>query len=132
MSTTMNGSLNLEKLVHKKKKMKGKDGKPIDIIILPVEANHFYVGEKSTNLNFRLVIHDEPDQYDNDGFISKQVPMKLMFGDKKWKDLTDDEKQKKNDAEPILGNFRGFGGGNTNAGYESAEVMDDDDDDLMF
>lgn len=132
MKQRLSGSLNLEKLVHIKKKMKGKDGNPLDVLILPVKANGFYVGEKSTNMNFDLVIHDEPDQYDNDGFISKKTPVKALFGDKKWGDLTDEQKEKINELSPILGNFRDFGTPK-NEGYSDAPEMEEEEsDDLPF
>lgn len=127
------GSINLEKLHHVKRKMKGKDGM-IDVIVLPIKANGFYVGEKSTNLNFKIVELSSPDQYDNDGFITHERPVKTILGqDKKWGSMTDEEKEKVNAARPILGNFRDFS--NQNSGYQEADVMDDSDDeedDLPF
>ena len=129
----MTGSMNLERLVHVKRQMKGKDGKPIDVLILPIKQNGFYVGEKSTNMNFDLVFNDGPDQYDNDGFIAKRTPTKLVYPDKKWNELTEEEKNKINDLSPIMGNFRNFGDGNSNV--QEAEIVEDSldtGDDMPF
>lgn len=134
MSTKFSGSMDLEKLIHVKRKMKGKDGKDQDVLVIPVESNGLYKGKKTTNLNFELVIHDEPDQYDNDGFISKKTPYKTLFGkDKKWGDLTDNQKEKVNELSPIMGNFRKFGGESKNEAYSDApDLNDETEDDLPF
>lgn len=132
MSKKLNGSMNLEKLVHVKRKMKGKDGEQIDVLILPVKANGFYVGEKSTNMNFDIVIHDEPDKYDNDGFIAKRTPTKAFYPDKKWNDLSEDEKNKLNELSPIMGNFKNL---EQSSGYEEApevEAQSEEEEDLPF
>lgn len=121
------GSINLEKLHHVKRKMKGKDGNPVDVIVLPIKANGFYVGEKSTNLNFKIVEHASADQYGNDGFITHERPVKTILGEeKKWNDMTQEEKDKVNAERPILGNFRDFSSGGQT--YEAVPEMDDDDD----
>ena len=122
------GSINLEKLHHAKRQMKNKKGEAIDVIILPIKANGFYVGEKSTNLNFKIVEHAEPDQYGNDGFITHERPVKTILGaDKKWNDMTQEEKDKVNAERPILGNFKDFSNGGSQSYASAADVEDDDE-----
>lgn len=133
MSTKFSGSMDLEKLIHVKRKMKGKDGSEQDVLVIPVKANGLYVGEKTTNLNFELVIHDEVDQYDNDGFIAKKTPYKTLFGkDKKWADLTDEQKEQVNDLSPIMGNFRTFGESQKSESFDKAPDLDSEEvDDIL-
>src|SRR5699024_339975 len=124
------GSINLEKLHHVKRKMNGKDGKPIDVIILPIKANGFYVGEKSTMMNFKIV--EKYIEFKNgdssDGFLVHERPVKTILGeDKKWSDMTQEEKDKVNDERPILGNFRDFSNGGQS--YSDAPSIEEDDDD---
>lgn len=135
----LSGSMNLQKLVHVKTQMKGRDGNMVDVLILPIKENGFYVGEKSINMNFDAVINEAPDQYGNDGFISKRTPYKTLYGnDAVWNELTDEQKQKVNDLSPILGNFKDFS--NDSAGSTTSESLDlqpgdlpfDDSDDLPF
>ena len=135
----LSGSINLQKLIHVKTQLKGRDGNMVDVLILPIKENGFYVGEKSINMNFEIVQHDGPDQYGNDGFISKRTPYKTLYGkDAVWNDLTDEQKQKVNDLSPILGNFRDFS--NDSTGSTTSESLDlqpgdlpfDDSDDLPF
>lgn len=135
----LSGSMNLQKLVHVKTQMKGRDGNMVDVLILPIKENGFYVGEKSINMNFEAVINESPDQYGNDGFISKRTPYKTLYGkDVTWSELTDEQKQKVNDLSPILGNFRDFSnsGGSTTT-FEDLQPQEgdlpfDDSDDLPF
>lgn len=135
----LSGSMNLQKLVHVKTQMKGKDGTMKDVLILPIAENGFYVGEKSINMNFEAVINESPDQYGNDGFIAKKTPYKTLYGkDAVWNDLTDEQKQKVNDLSPILGNFKDFSNGSdASATSESLDLQPgdlpfDDSDDLPF
>lgn len=131
----LSGSINLQKLVHVKTQMKGKDGTMKDVLIIPIAENGLYVGEKSINLNFDIVQHDGPDQYGNDGFIAKRTPYKLLFGkDTEWKDLTEDQKNKVNSLSPILGNFKelDFSGGSSNNSETLDTSFEPQVDDLPF
>lgn len=127
----LSGSMNLQKLVHVKTQMKGRDGNMVDVLILPIKENGFYVGEKSINMNFDAVINEATDQYGNDGFISKRTPYKTLYGkDAVWNDLTDEQKQKVNDLSPILGNFKDFS--NDSVGAVTPESFDLQPGDLPF
>ena len=127
----LSGSINLQKLVHVKTQMKGRGGNMVDVLILPIEENGFHVGEKSINMNFDVVINESPDQYGNDGFISKRTPYKTLYGkDAVWNELTDEQKQKVNNLSPILGNFRDFS--NDSVGSNNSKSLDLQPVDLPF
>ena len=94
------GSITLTKLISVVTKVKNSKGNLVDAIIIPIEANHLYRSEKNAlYLNIKINIREEPDQYDNDGFIVQQVDSK------KYKDASEQEKEKFNSL-PILGNVR--------------------------
>lgn len=101
------GSINLETLIHVKKTITDKDGNEVKVLIIPIEENGLIQGEKSINANIRVRTIDEVDKYGNNGFISKQVPIKKIFGgDITYADLSQEDKDKMNKLSPILGNIR--------------------------
>lgn len=61
------------------------------INVSKIDKNRLYVGEKGVYLSGVIVIHDEPDQYNQNGFMTQ--------------DITEDER-KTGMKSPILGNLK--------------------------
>jgi len=85
--------LNLKNLVHVVKKIKSKSGNEIDCIVIPIEANHIYVGEKGFYLN--LIGFELKNKSETQTHMVKQ-----SFSKEFLESLTDEEKKEL----PILGN----------------------------
>lgn len=90
--------INLTLLKHARREMKGQGGKKIDCLIIPIDENHLYKGEKGVYLDLTSIeIKDK----------SKQAPgqkdthlIKQSFSREFYDTLTDEQKK----AFPILGN----------------------------
>lgn len=90
--------INLTLLKHVRREMTGQGGKKIDCLIIPIDENHLYKGEKGVYLDLTSIeIKDK----------SKQAPgqkdthlIKQSFSREFYDSLTDEQKQ----AFPILGN----------------------------
>ena len=109
MAQQFYGSLALSKLKHVLMEKKGKSGM-VKGIFIPIEANGLVEGkEGAVYANINGTIHDEPDKFDNDGFIAFRYN-----NGKKWSEMTDEEKELSKDLSPILGNFKLQGGGGYN------------------
>lgn len=145
--TIYKGNIALDRLVHVRAKKKNKDGKMIDVLIIPVEANKLEensyetrTGEKVTEINIpvNVVVKSETDSRNQDGFIAKNI------GPKTYKAASGEQKEayRDNDNEetkrltPILGNIKDW---NKNASAPSNmsqavndKPIDADDDDLPF
>ena len=126
--TNYSGSIALTKLVSVEMTKNSKDGQPVKGIFIPYKKNYITEKDGAAYLNVSIVVHSEPDKYNQDGFIG-------------WK--VDSETYKAMGKEavealklPILGNFRHFsaaGNANDSAGKASEAVIDaDDDGDLPF
>lgn len=128
----LTGSINLEALTHVKRKMKGKSGE-VDVLVIPIAANGFHVGEKGTYMNLNVIINDSEGQYGDIGFIAKQTGYKTVYGkDANWNDLTDEQKKKIEEMSPILGNVRDLEANSGSKKFEDAPSIDDEEDDLPF
>jgi hypothetical protein len=123
MSRNLSGSIDLSKLVSKVIKTKAGG----TAIVISVEKNHCVVGEKGIYLNLGIRLHDEPDKYEQDGFISHKVDSKT------YKAASEEQKESFKEL-PILGNIKDFGGGASNDKIEAAVVVSDDGEfsDLPF
>jgi len=120
--TNYSGSIALTKLVSVKMTKNGKDGNPVKGIFIPYEKNYITVKDNAAYLNVNVVLHETPDQYKNDGFISQKLDTE------KYKELG---KEAANALKlPILGNVRNFAtGGNSNdSSGKAAEVIDENGD----
>lgn len=119
---TLNGSIALTKLpqavIIEKKGTSGM----IRGLFLPIEGNSLTEKDGAVYMDIRVVLSEEKDKYDNDGFVAKSLPTevyKAKKDDQVWRDAN----------QPILGNVRDFsGGGNNSAPVEEFK----DDDDLPF
>lgn len=129
----LTGSIDLEKLVHVKRKMKGKNGQ-VDVLVIPIKANGLYSGEKGTYMNIDTIIKGEPDQYDNIGFMAKQTGYKNVYGqDKKWEDITEEQREHLDEISPILGNVKNVEVKGGSQKFDDVPDLDDDEEnDLPF
>ncbi len=129
---TMSGSIALTKLIHVPFEMKGKNDKMVKGIFIPIEPNCLVTGKEKNGatplyLPLSMVFNDERDENGQDGFFSQQ-------GNVKWKDATEEQKEKFKNL-PILGNFIDWSKGGSkdeNSGAASKEVYTPDSDDLPF
>ena len=122
------GSIALTKLVHVKRQQKGKNG-IVDVLIIPIDLNNLSVDKNGgVHIPISGVLKEEQDQYGQNGYIKK-----YLKSEKKYSELSEEEKKKRNEETPILGNIKVWestSNDNTGQVEESNEV--DADDDLPF
>ena len=116
--------LNLAGLTHSRKLMKGKTG-DIDCLIIPIEQNKLYKGEKGLYLDLTLIeIKDRskqsPDQKDT--HLVKQSFSKEVY------DAMSEEERK---SYPIRGNAI-YWGSFSNSNEPALAEPQEEDDDLPF
>lgn len=93
----ISAKINLTQLKHKVMKLQGKDG-VIDCIVMPIEANHFYKGEKGVYMD--LIGFELKERRENQTHLVKQsFPKEIM------EKMTD---QQKNEM-PIVGSLTVWG-----------------------
>lgn len=114
--------LNLTGLKHVVRKMKGKDGHEVDVLILPIAANNLYAGKEGAfylDLS-HFELKDGPSKYGDTHLVKQNLP----------KEIRDTMSEDEIRAMPILGNSRPFGVGTS----AQSAVYDDggEDDDLPF
>jgi|SRR5690625_2217151 len=93
----------------------GKNGKPVKVVVLPIEYANLYNGEKGVYLDLIGFPLRNPDPSRKDTHLVKQSLPK--------------EKQK--DTDPILGSHIQWGAP-VQAVAEEAQVIEEDDDDIPF
>lgn len=130
MIRNFSGSIALTKLKHVVRKMKNLAGQSVDCIIIPCDSNHLVKGNNGAYyLNVRIRTTEEPDQYEQHGFISQSVDSKT------YKEATEEQKEYFKTL-PILGNIKDFGNPNDTAGVlpsnELQQAEDTHDDGLPF
>lgn len=131
MNRFLSGSIALTKLKHHMLTLKGKEGKPVKGIFIPVDPNHNILtkGKEDTwYLDIRVMVRDEADQYDQHGFISQSVPGKI------YKDATEQQKEEFKKL-PILGNLKDFSDNRDNEGNmgnATLEEIPEENGDLPF
>lgn len=133
----LNGSIGLTRLNHVLLEKKGKGGKLVKGVFLPLDVNHFETveyedkeGNKVTEivLNVRVVYNPDTDpKTKQNGFIAKSLPSDV------YKEHKDDTTWLNNN-QPILGNIKDFS--STSAAPVNAAAGDkdvySDEDDLPF
>lgn len=124
MNRTFLGSIALTKLKHRVEKRKTKTGQEITGLFIPCELNHLVAGKDNAfYMPFRILLRPEPDQYDQNGFISQTVDPQT------YKDATAEEREGFK-ALPILGNIKDFSrpdnDGELGDDYDAAEPPADD------
>jgi hypothetical protein len=113
--------LNLEGLKHVKQTKKGKDGKDILCLVIPIEANHLYAGAKGTYLDLQGFEIRNPKEGSKDTHLVKQSLPKEVYGA-----MSEQERN----STPILGNLIVWGGQSQSQAVEvvQAEVIGEHDD----
>lgn len=133
---TLSGSIAITKLKHVRMNGKGKGGKVIAGIFIPIEANKLIEGKPGEDgttavyMPVRVIYKEEADSYGQNGFISKSISTEDYKAAK-----TDAEKDALKEFQPILGNVKEFTQGENNKQDNSgaaASVAFDPDDDLPF
>lgn len=134
----LTGTLGLTRLIHVRMKKKGKDGKEVEGLFIPIEQNYLekieYDGKDGkvheVVMHVGVVIKSETDERGQDGFVSKGIPSKV------YKEATDEQKESLKAVQPILGNLKDWGRGSSNQAPPSNDVgsgqVYSDDDDLPF
>jgi hypothetical protein len=119
--TNYSGSIALTKLVSVEMTKNGQNGQPVKGIFIPYAKNYITEKDGAAYLNINVVLHEVPDQYKNDGFISHRLDSE------KYKELG---KEAANALKlPILGNVRNFAtGGNSNDSSGKAATIAETDD----
>jgi len=115
-------SLNLAKLAHEKIVTK----KGNQAIVIPLDANHLFAGEKGIYLNGTLFVNDEADTYGNIGSIKQN-----MQGGKKWEEMSETEREAHKAAQkalPYLGNIKEQAGQVKETGFEDVTIDEDSGD----
>lgn len=126
----LSGSIALTKLVHVRMKKKGKGGKEIDGLFIPIDLNilervTLKDGTEAVYMPVNVFVKSEQDERGQNGFISKTVDTKT------WKAMSDEDKESSKEKSPIMGNIKDFSqstSGDDAAGAASGETFDENDD----
>ena len=97
--SNISGKLNLMQLKAAIRRMDGKSG-PIDCLVIPIEANHLFRGDKGIYLDLIAFENKAKNDAIKDTHLVKQsLPKEVLEA------MTEDEKK----SQPILGNLRVWG-----------------------
>lgn len=122
------GSIALSKLQHVLMKKKGKKGKEIKGIFIPIDQNCLVKGDEGAiYMNISIITKSPQDQYGQNGFIAQN-------GNKKWSEASEKDKAKFKEL-PILGNIKDFEDSKGSSNDTSGKVSDteyNEEDDLPF
>jgi len=120
--TNYSGSIALTKLVSVEMTKNGQNGQPVKGIFIPYEKNYITEKDGAAYLNVNVVLHEAPDKFGQDGFISHKLDTETYK--KMGKEAANELKL------PILGNVKNFAtGGNSNdTSGKAAEVINEQDD----
>ena len=114
----LTGSIELTKLVSAITTRKGKSG-DVKGVFIPIDHNHLTEKDGRVYVDIRLIVRDEKDKYEQNGFISKGVPKEVYQEHK-------DDKEKLKELQPILGNVRDWSNSSGNSS-DPAPVVDEED-----
>lgn len=115
-----NIKLNLAGLKHVVRKEKRKDGSEVECLIIPIDANYLYRGEKGLYADITAI---EPKTAPKEGYLDSHF-LKLSLPKEVYEKLTDDERK----ATPIIGNMRPW----VSNSNEPPIVVQNEEDDLPF
>jgi hypothetical protein len=105
--SNLNIRLNMAALQHTVQKMKGKSGE-IEVLVIPIEANHLFKGEKGLYLDATAFELKEPKE--RNGKTDTHL-VKISLPKEVYSKMTQEEKN----AQPIFGNVSSWGeGGSSN------------------
>ena len=114
--------LNLAGLKHVVRKEKRKDGTEVECLIIPIQQNNLYRGEKGMYIDLTAIEIKNPKSGSKDTHLVKQNLPKDIYNA-----MSEDERK----AMPILGNAI-YWGQASSGGNESAVVEQAEEDDLPF
>lgn len=111
------GQINLTKLTSAVTSRKGKDGKMIEGVFIPIDHNYLFKSDKG-NIYLNLVAFDlkDPKKDDDTHIVKVSLP----------KDVRGKMSQEEQNEMPIIGNLKVWG--EKSAQEESVEVIEEDDD----
>jgi hypothetical protein len=126
--TKYSGSIALTKLKHVVMNKKGKKGKKITGLFIPVKENYLVPGKDGAYyLSVNIVTKTPQDDYGQNGFVSQN-------GNKKWSECSEKEKNAFK-ALPILGNIKNFDDSQSTSQADTSGAASsaiDEEDDLPF
>ncbi len=114
--SNLNTKLNLAGLKHSRMNMKGKSGM-IDCLIIPINENHLFIGEKGLYLDLSHFEIKNPTATQTDSHLVKQSLPKEVY------EVMSEEQRR---ALPVIGNTRTWSG-NNNEPELSATIEETDD-----
>ena len=124
--------LNVSQLSHVRREIKGKDGNLIDCLIIPIQENKLYVGEKGVYLDMTAIEIKDRSKFSADQkdthLLKQDVPKEV------YEAMSDEQKK----AMPILGKAIQWGAReanpNTSTAFEPSSnyTQETDEDDLPF
>jgi hypothetical protein len=119
------GKLNLAKLVHVVQLKKNKEGKEIECLVIPIEANHLFKG-KDGNVYLDMVAFDLKKVNETTGdthLVKQSLP----------KDVRESMTEEQKNNTPIIGNLKVGGSAQSETPNNAAPgVTLKEDDDLPF
>lgn len=121
----LSGSIALTKLVHVITERKGKEGKTVRGLFIPIEANLLTEKDAAVYMAVNVNYNTERNKYDQNGFISKTTDSSI------WKNLDEAGKEEAKKLSPILGNIKDWESNvssNDNAGAAVSGTVAEDDD----
>ena len=138
----LTGQISLTRLTHVIMEKKGKSGKMVRGLFIPIEANALEVIEYESKTEKKkveeivipvsIIVKPERDERGQDGFIGKNIPTKI------WKDADDKQKEELKKLQPILGNLKDWERGSVDSAPQVNDAGNgnvfnaDEDDDLPF
>lgn len=138
----LTGQISLTRLAHVIMEKKGKSGKMVRGLFIPIEANALEVIEYESKTEKKkveeivipvsIIVKPERDERGQDGFIGKNIPTKI------WKDADDKQKEELKKLQPILGNLKDWERGSVDSAPQVNDAGNgnvfnaDEDDDLPF
>lgn len=114
-----NLKLNIAAFQHVVRKMKNKAGQSIECVILPVEGNYMFKGDKGLYVDITAIAVKDP-KFDDTHILKQGLPKEV------YEKLTDEQKK----STPIFGNMGPWKIGKNEAPINTDSG--DDSDDLPF
>ncbi len=119
--STINGKLNLMQLKAAIRRMDGANG-PIDCVVIPIDANHLFRGEKGIYLDLiAFELKKKAEDVKDSHLVKQSLPKEVL------EKMTDEEKN----SQPILGNLRVWSE-RTESEPQSSMAVSDEIDKLPF
>lgn len=112
--SNLNIRLNIAALKHTVQKMKGAKGE-IEVLVIPIAANHLFKGEKGLYLDataFELKEPTERNKQTNTHLVKQSLPKEIYSA------MSDEEKK----AQPILGNVSVWSSESKDAEVQTSEA----------